>query len=88
MYGLVKRILDKSREKDVDVLVAADMVAAGGIGHTKELQDAKGVIDKYYDTITKLRRERNEAAIETLCICIESGNLDAVNTIVAETAKR
>lgn len=88
MYELVKRILDKSREKDVDVLVAADMVAADGVGHTEELNKAKAVIDKYYDTITKLRREKDEATIEKLCAFVESGDTGEIRKLVAEVEKR
>lgn len=88
MYKLVKDILDKSREEKVDVLVAADMVAAEGVGHTEELHAAKEVIDKYYDTITKLRRDNDEETIETLCKYIEEGNKDGIKALVAEVKER
>lgn len=88
MYTLVKAILDKSKEKGVDVLVAADMVAAEGIGHTAELEEAKKVIDKYYDTITKLRRAGDNESIKTLCAHIEAGNTAAIRALVAEVEKR
>ena len=88
MYKLVKRILDKSREKNVDVLVAADMVAVDGAGHTEELNKAKAVIDKYYDTITKLRREKDEATIEKLCAFVEAGDTSEIRKLVDEVEKR
>ena len=88
MYELVKKILDKSKEEKVDVLVAADMVAAEGMGHTDELKKAKDVIDKHYDTITKLRREKADDVIEELCSYIEAGDTAGIKRIVEETEKR
>lgn len=86
MYKLVKRILDKSKENGVDVLVAADMVAHAE-GHTN-MEEAKEVIDKYYDTITKLRREKDEATIEKLCSFVEAGDTGEIRKLVAEVEKR
>ena len=87
MYELVKRILDKSRDANVDVLVAHDMVAAE-IGHSDELKKAKEIINKKYDTITKCRRLRDNDAIKTLCDLIEEGNPNKIRAFEDEIEKR
>ena len=87
MYELVKRILDKSRDANVDVLVAHDMVAAE-IGHSDELKKAKEIINKKYDTITKCRRLGDDDAIKTLCDLIEEGNPNKIRAFEDEIEKR
>jgi hypothetical protein len=87
MYELVKRILDKSREAGVDVLVAYDMVAAE-IGHSDELKKAKEIINTKYDTITKCRRLGDNDAIKTLCDLIEEGNPNKIRAFEEEIEKK
>lgn len=87
MYELVKKILDKSREEKVDVYVAGDMVAVD-VGHTPELKKAQEIVDKYYNTITKCRRENDEASIEKLCALIEADDKVDIRNLVDEIAKR
>lgn len=66
MYALVKEILDTSKEKKVDVLVARDMVVASGKNY-EEVKSAYAIIDKYYDLITYYRRSDDEFGIENVC---------------------
>ena len=87
MYKMVKKILDKSREEKVDVLVAADMVAVE-VGRTEEFKCAREIVDKHYDTITKCRRENDEASIERLCTLIETGDKAGVEVLKKEIAER
>ena len=87
MYELVKKILDKSREEKVDVYVAADMVAVE-VGRTEELKKARETVDKYYSTITKCRRENDEASIEKLCALIEAGDKAGIEALKTEIAER
>ena len=87
MYKLVKKILDKSREEKVDVYVAADMVAVE-VGRTEEFKKAREVVDKYYNTITKCRREDDEASIEKLCTLIEAEDKAGIEALKAEIAER
>ena len=87
MYGLVKKILDKSKAEKVDVYVAGDMVAVE-VGRTPELKKANEIVDKYYNTITKCRRADDEASIEKLCNLIEADDKVAIRNLVDEIAKR
>ena len=87
MYKLVKKILDKSREEKVDVYVAADMVAVE-VGRTEEFKKACEIVDKHYDTITKCRREGDEASIEKLCALIEEGDKAGIEALKTEIAER
>ena len=87
MYENVKKILDKSRATGEDVLVSADMVMAEE-GRTDGLKTAKEVVDKYYDTITKCRREKDENTIKALCDALEKGNMAEVTKIKAEVKAR
>ena len=87
MYKLVKKILDKSREEKVDVYVAADMVAVE-VGRTEEFKKARETVDKHYNTITKCRRENDEASIEKLCTLIEEGKKAEIEALKTEIAER
>ena len=87
MYANVKKILDKSRETGADVLVSADIVMAKE-GRTGELLAAKEVVSTHYETITKLRRLKDEETIEKLCSAIEKGDKDEIFRIKEETKKR
>lgn len=81
MYTLVKEILDTSREKDVDVVTARDMVMA----NKKEIDDVKNayaIIDKYYDVITFFRREDDENNIEKICNLYTEGNKKELKAFV------
>ena len=87
MYELVKKILDKSRKEKVDVYVAADMVAVE-VGRTEEFKCARETVDKYYNTITKCRRENDEASIEKLCALIEAGDKSGIEALKTEIEER
>ena len=87
MYELVKKILDKSKEEKVDVLVAADMVAID-TGRTEEFKKACETVDKHYNTITKCRRENDEASIEKLCNLIEAEDKAGIEALKKEIAER
>lgn len=87
MYELVKRILDKSRDANVDVLVAHDMVAAE-IGHSDELKKAKEIINDKYDTITKCRRLGDNESIKTLCDLVEEGDTYKIRAFEEEIKER
>ena len=77
MYELVKKILETSKEKNVDVGVAYDMVA-NEIGYTDELKKAKAFIHKYYEEITALRVKGKEADIKILCKLAEAENTNGI----------
>lgn len=87
MYANVKKLLDKSRETGDDVLVAADKVIAEE-GRTSALLAAKEVVSAYYETITKLRRLKDEETIEKLCVAIEKGDKDEIFRIKEEVKRR
>ena len=87
MYNKVIAILDKSREANVDVFVAHDMLAAE-IGHSEELKKAKEIINDKYDTITKCRRAGDNDSIKTLCDLIEEGNPNKIRAFEDEIEKR
>lgn len=87
MYENVKKILDKSRATGEDVLVSADMVMAEE-GHTEELKAAKGAVSKHYDTITKLRREKDEYTIKAFCEALENGDMTEAARIGEEVKAR
>ena len=77
MYELVKKILDTSKEKNVDVGVAYDMVA-NETGYTDELKAAKKILDDKYEEITALRVKGKEADIKILCAMAEKENTNGV----------
>lgn len=83
MYTLVKEILDTSREKKVDVLVARDMVVASGKEH-EEVNAAYAIIHKYYEVIAFFRRSDDEANIEKICTLYAEGKEDELKAFVEE----
>lgn len=87
MYELVKRILDKSKETGDDVLTAYDKVAAE-IGRSDELKEAKELINKHYDVITKCRREKDEEAIKKLCDVVANGTPADIRAYKEEIMER
>ena len=87
MYELVLKILDASRDKDVDVLVAYDMVA-NEIGYTDELKNARNFIKKYYYTITKCRRAKDNESIKTLCDLVAEGTIEKIRDFEEEIENR
>ena len=74
MYELMIKILDKSRDEGVDVLVARDMVAKDIGGHTDELMKASAEISTHYDFITKCRRENKQELLKEFCELLVSGS--------------
>ena len=80
MYELIIKILDKSRDEGVDVLVARDMVAKDIGGHTDELMNASAEISTHYDFITKCRREKRTEILKEFCELLVAGSaLDIKN---------
>ena len=45
-------------------------------------------MSKYYDTITKCRREKDEDTIKALCEALENGNMTEVAKIKEEVKAR
>lgn len=73
MYEAVKKILDVSKEKDLDILVARDTLIAEDRERSEEYSEACEVIKTYYKFITGNRNEGNEEAIKELCDLYEAG---------------
>ena len=63
----VKAILDTSKEKDVDLFVARDMLIAENPEDKVEIMKASDFIHAHYDAVTKCRRMGDDAKIEKLC---------------------
>ena len=76
MYDLIVKILNKSREEEVDINVAYDKTAReDGLGYTDELKKAFDAIVKHYDFITKCRRENDIALLKAFCELLETGSV-------------
>ena len=67
LFKNVKAILDISKEKAVDVLVARDMLIAENPEGKEELMKASDFIHAHYAAVTKCRRMGDDAKIEKLC---------------------
>lgn len=86
MYKLVKEILDVSKEKDVDITFARDMVIADG-RDSDEAKKAYNLIHEYYDVITFFRRENDETGIEKICSLYTEGKEDELKAFVKEVKR-
>ena len=67
LFKNVKAILDTSKEKEVDVLVARDMLIAENPEDKAEIMKASDFINAHYTAVTKCRRMGDDAKIEKLC---------------------
>lgn len=55
-YDYVMKILDVSRKRDVDVLVARDMIISEDKIAFDVISPSSNFISRYYDEVTKCRR--------------------------------
>lgn len=67
LFENVKAILDTSKEKEVDVLVARDMLINENPEKKAEIKEASEFIGSCYDAVTKCRRMGDNATIKKLC---------------------
>lgn len=67
LFENVKAILDISKEKEVDVLVARDMLINENQEKKAEIIEASEFIHAHYTAVTKCRRMGDDASIEKLC---------------------
>ena len=84
MYEAVKKILDVSAEKDLDILVARDTLIAEERENAEEYSEATEVIRTYYKFITGNRNEGNEEAIKELCELYEAGKKAEIRELIKE----
>lgn len=90
MFEKVLQILDKSREEDVDILVARDklIAVAKDSGVVDGLHKAYELIHDYYKTITKCRRLGDNETIGTLVAAVENNNKKEIEAIKKEVSMR
>lgn len=84
MYNNVKLILDTSKEREVSVLTAKDMLVAENREQAEEIKAAYECISANYDAITKCRVAGDEATIEKICVLYSNGDTDALKELFAE----
>lgn len=84
MFKFVKAILDKSKEMDVDILVAKAMVLRDYPDSLEVINAAYNIIDKYYDEITAFRRDGTDDNIKELVELVESGDTDNLTKYLKE----
>lgn len=84
MYENIIKILDKSKNSKVDILVARDMIIAEENIPYDEMKKASDFIGDYYDTITKCRRLGDNDTIKALVEADDKG----IKEIVKEVENR
>ena len=84
LYEVITKILDKAKEKGVDILVARDMIIHEGKLPTEVIKNAYNDLNAYYDVFTKFRRENTPGLIKELCDLIEQGNEIAIKKFISE----
>lgn len=67
LYENLILILDTSREKDVDVIIAEQMAVSEARENTAGIRVAGDFLEKHYDAITKCRRMDDNETIKKLC---------------------
>ena len=81
MYENIIKILDKSKVKNVDILVARDMIIAEEKANFDEMKQASDFIGKYYDTITKCRRLGDNDTIKALVEADDKGRKEIIKEV-------
>lgn len=72
LFENIKKILEKSKEKKVDLLVARDMLTAEQPENGKKLAKASEVLKYYYNVITKLWNDGDTDTIAEICELYEA----------------
>ena len=85
MFENIIKILDKSKNAKVDILVARDMVIAEENIPYKEMNKASDLIGRYYETIVKCYKTNDFDTIKKLA---ESNSRDEREAIAKEVAER
>lgn len=90
MLEKVLQILDKSKEEDVDILVARDklIAVAEDSGAVDRLHKAYELIHDYYKTITKCRRLGDNETIGKLVAAVEKEDRKEIESIKQEVSLR
>lgn len=81
MYKLVKKILDRAKENNVDVGVAYDYIG-NDEGYSEELKKAHDFILDNYEVITSLRVKNRNTDIKVICDMYENGNIDGMKNYI------
>lgn len=84
LFTNVCKILDVAKEKDVDILVARDILINENKEENTALTEAAKVIQTYYKFITACRVAEDERSIEKLCDLYEAGNKEAIKELIEE----
>ena len=84
LYENIKKILNCAKEKDVDILVAREILIAENKEAETELVSACTIILGYYNFITAGRRNGDEETIKKLCELFEKGETKALTELVTK----
>ena len=84
LYENIKKVLDKAKEKGVDILVARDMVINADKIKEDEYMVASKVIQTYYKFITGCRVAGNEEDVKTLCELYENGDIEKIRELIED----
>lgn len=84
LYEYVKLILDTAKAKEVDLLVARDMLIAEDKAKEAELTAACKFAMVYYKFITACRVAGDDETIEKLCQLYEEDKFDEIQELISE----
>ena len=77
------KILDLSKEKDIDIYVAKNLCLSKNDSiNNNNVNKAYEFIIKYYTFITKCRINNNISDIEKLCILYENNDYEGINKFI------
>lgn len=83
MYSYVKKILDVSKDKDVEILVARDMLISAG-ENAEKVNYAFDIVHEYYEIITFFRRIKDEDGIKAVCELCVSDKKDELRMFIKQ----
>ena len=83
LYENIKKILDKAKEEDIQILTAKDILIKND-PEAEQLEKDYEVLKTYYKFITTCRRNENEEAIKKLCELYEKEDHEAIRELIKE----
>ena len=81
LYENIKKILDKAKEEDIQILTAKDILIKND-SEPEQLEKDYEVLKTYYKFITACRNIGDDESIKKLCELYEKGEHEAIVELI------
>lgn len=83
LYDNIKKILDKAKEEDIQILTSKDILLKNN-PEAEQLEKDYEVLKTYYKFITACRRNGDEENIKKLCELYEKGEHKVLTELITK----